>query len=106
MYLIHDRRRISFGTVETAQARWLSATIRRGIPVRNADILKSAAELRTNAARKIISKSFAHCAGFRTRPESGNLIVLNRMAVLVPDHFRILGVVHATRPIADLFRAW
>ena len=102
MYFVFDVLRVMLGTIEASKTWGCSAAVRRSIPLGNTNILKPTAEERADAACQVVTEALSHSACFRTRTESGNLVVLNRMTVLVPDHFRIFGVIHASGSITDL----
>src|SRR5262245_20558841 len=96
--------RIMFSAVQTAQAGWVGAAIRSRIPLRQAEILKPATKLCAYGSSPVISKAFTHCACFFAPAEGRYLVVLNRMTILVQNHFGIFGVINSAKSISDLLR--
>ncbi|MFG2875398.1 hypothetical protein ACGFYU_10370 [Streptomyces sp. NPDC048337] len=58
--------------------------------------------MRTDLDGQVVAEGLAYRAGFGGGAEAGNLRVVHRVAVLVDDHLRVLGVVDTALAEADL----
>ena len=90
-----DVLRVLLVAVETAEARRLRAAVRDGIPVADGRTHGLRLDVGEEARRQVVAEAFAHRAAFLRRAETGQLIVLQRVAVFVEDDLGVLGVVHA-----------
>src|SRR5882724_9886257 len=93
--------RVVLGAVQSSKAGWIRETVRSSVPFGHTSILETTTELRPYCACPVIAESFSHRPGFKCAAEVRHLIILNRMAVFMKNHFCILSVVNSAESIGD-----
>src|SRR5215208_190755 len=104
VYLANQITRILLIAVQTTQRWRVIAAVGDGIPGADAWLESSRLRIGEEAAREVIAECLAHRATLGAGPESGYLVVLDGVTVLMKDDLGVLCIVHATRAEPERFR--